>query len=261
MLRTQFTPYLFSGLKLWLDAADSSTLFDATTGGSLPANNGGVARWMDKGPSAFDFTQSIANNRPARKVQQLNGLDGVYFDGSNDCLYKAANVFDTTVTLLAVAAFDNNTSRRVVCDINTQDGTNFRHLMIEQNTFGTAGSRYGYYATQSVYDSNLATSAGAKLFCITADTTSGNPVIANTAYRVQGVERTLTALSGTLAYKDCTTTNGVMVGAVNNGGTNPAGTIGMLGHIYEIIVYNVRLSADQIGFVERYLARKWGITL
>lgn len=261
MLRTQFTPRNYAGLQLWLDAADTATLFDATSGGSLPANNGGVARWVDKGPNRFAFTQGTANNRPQRKTQQLNGLDGIYFDGSNDCLYSAANVFDTTVSVLCVAAFDNNTSRRVLFDLSTQDGIQFRHFAWEQNTFSTAGSRYGFYATQTTLDSDLATSSGAKLLCLTANATNNNNVIDNTTYRINGVGRTLDVRNGAGTYKDCTTTNGVMIGSFNNAGTNsfPGGT--MLGHIYEVIVYNVRLSTNQIGVIERYLARKWNITL
>lgn len=261
MLRTTFSPRRFSGLQLWLDAADTSTLFDATSGGSLPANNGGVARWVDKGPNAFAFTQGTANNRPARKTQQLNGLDGIYFDGSNDCLYCNANVFDTTVSLMAVAAFDNNTSRRAVVDLNTVDGSFFRNFTLEQNTGSTAGNRYGFYASNQSFDSGTATSSGAKLFCVTADATSGNGIVANTTYRVSGVATTLTRMSGTGSYLSYTSTNGVMIGSFNDGGANTFAALGMLGHIYEVIVYNVRLTTDQIGFIERYLARKWGITL
>lgn len=262
--RTGFTPSLFSGLQVWLDAADSATLFDATTGGSLPANNAAVARWMDKGPSAFDFTQGTANNRPIRKVQQRNGLDGVYFDGSNDCLYKSANVFDTTVTLLAVADFDDNTSRRVIVDLGSVADNLNKNLAIEQNTFQTVGNRYSLYATGNTYDSDLATSSGAKVFCVTADATLNNNVIDNTTYRVNGATRTLTGRSlATAAYRDSTTgdAKGVMVGAFNNNGANLAASLGMKGHVYEIIAYNVRLTSDQIGFIERYLANKWGVSL
>lgn len=258
MLRTTFTPRIFSGLQLWLDAADSSTLFDATTGGSLPANNGSVARWMDKSPNAFDFTQGTANNRPVRKVQHLNGLDGVYFDGSNDCLYKAANVFDTTVTLLAVAAFDNNNSRRAICDLNTQDGANFRHFVLEQSN----NSNYGAYMSNAQFSNGLTTSTGAKLLSINADATSGNTMTTNTTYRVNGATYSLTRIAGSATnFLDYTATNGVLIGSYNSAGTNSATSLTMLGHIYEIIVYNVRLSTDQVGFIERYLGRKWGITI
>lgn len=86
---TPFTPSAISGLELWLDASDASTLYDATTGGSLVAANGGVARWEDKSGNSRHFTQSTAENRPARKTSDINGLDAVLFDGSNDVLHRS----------------------------------------------------------------------------------------------------------------------------------------------------------------------------
>jgi len=73
-----------SGLQLWLDAADTSTLFDATTGGSLVAADGAVARWEDKSGNARHTTQSTGGNRPLRKTAIQNGLGVLRFDGSND---------------------------------------------------------------------------------------------------------------------------------------------------------------------------------
>lgn len=82
-------PSSISGLELWLDASDSSTLYDATTGGSLVAADGGVARWEDKSGNARHFTQSTAANRPVRKTSDINGLDALLFDGSNDVLVRS----------------------------------------------------------------------------------------------------------------------------------------------------------------------------
>lgn len=82
-------PSSISGLELWLDASDSSTLYDATTGGSLVAADGAVARWEDKSGNARHFTQGTAANRPARKTSDINGLDAVLFDGSNDVLARS----------------------------------------------------------------------------------------------------------------------------------------------------------------------------
>jgi hypothetical protein len=86
---------------LWLDAADSSTLFDATSGGSLVAADGAVARWEDKSGNGRHVRQATIGNRPQRKIAIQNGLDVVRFDGSNDLLssvstsigYSGASVF------------------------------------------------------------------------------------------------------------------------------------------------------------------------
>jgi hypothetical protein len=72
-----------SGLQLWLDASDASTLYDATTGGSLVAADGGVARWEDKSGNARHMTQGTAGSRPTRKTAIQNSLAVLRFDGGD----------------------------------------------------------------------------------------------------------------------------------------------------------------------------------
>jgi hypothetical protein len=75
-----FDPTSIAGLELWLDAADSTTLFDATSGGSLPGDAGNVKRWEDKSGNARHATE--ATNCPIRKTGIQNGLDVVRFSFS-----------------------------------------------------------------------------------------------------------------------------------------------------------------------------------
>lgn len=253
-----FDPRDFQGLQIWLDASDRTTIFDRTDGGSLPNDKNPVALWVDKGPNSNPFIQATPSNRPIRKSQQLNSLDGIYFDGSNDFLYRNLNVFDTTVSVLVVADFDNNTSRRAIIDLNIAGGT-FQHFTIEQNTFQTVGNRYGFYASNTSLDSDCVTSSGVKLFCVIANTTVGNSIINNTIYRINGISRTLTIRAGGGSYANYTTTNGVGLGDFNVDGGG--GGIRLAGHIYEVIVYNILLSSNQINTIENYLIKKWRIPL
>jgi hypothetical protein len=69
---------------LWLDAADTTTLFDQVSGGNLIANFGAIARWQDKSGNARHLTQSNATARPLRIDGVQNGLPVARFDGSND---------------------------------------------------------------------------------------------------------------------------------------------------------------------------------
>lgn len=71
---------------LWLDGADSSTLFDATSGGSLVAADGAIARWEDKSGNGRHITQSNGGARPLRRLSILNGLDAVHFSGGRRLL-------------------------------------------------------------------------------------------------------------------------------------------------------------------------------
>ena len=76
---SRFLPNKISNLALWLDAADSKTLFDATSGGSLVAADGQVARWEDKSGNGRHVTQGTSAARPIRKVNSRNGLDTLDF--------------------------------------------------------------------------------------------------------------------------------------------------------------------------------------
>jgi hypothetical protein len=70
--------------QLWTDAADSATLFDAVSGGSLVVADGAVARWEDKSGNGRHVTQSTLSNRGLRKVSVQNNLDVIRLDGSSD---------------------------------------------------------------------------------------------------------------------------------------------------------------------------------
>ena len=98
-------PTSITGLQLWLDASDSATLFDATTGGSLVAADGTVARWEDKSGNARHFTQATSANRPSRKTSQINSLDALLYDGSNDLLTRASEAWAVTYPLTVFAVF------------------------------------------------------------------------------------------------------------------------------------------------------------
>ena len=86
---TPFSP-LDVGVSLWLDASDASTLYDATSGGSLVAADGTVARWEDKSGNVNHATQGTSGSRPTRKTSIQNALDILRFDGG-DHLAGAAN--------------------------------------------------------------------------------------------------------------------------------------------------------------------------
>jgi hypothetical protein len=71
------------GVQLWTDFTDPSTLYDATSGGSLVAPDGAIARAEDKSGNNFHATQATSGNRPVRKVNVLNGRDVARFTRAN----------------------------------------------------------------------------------------------------------------------------------------------------------------------------------
>ena len=75
---------------IWLDAADSTTLYDSTSGGNLVLSGGQVARWEDKsGNRRHAISSSTA--KPVRDVGYLNNRDGLLFTVSKTNLAISAN--------------------------------------------------------------------------------------------------------------------------------------------------------------------------
>lgn len=88
--RGGFIPTDVAGCAVWLDFADSSTLFDATTGGSTPAADGNIRRIEDKSGNSRHFTEYAPGNAPIRKLAQINGLDVGYF--TSDFMKRAESL-------------------------------------------------------------------------------------------------------------------------------------------------------------------------
>jgi hypothetical protein len=94
---------------LWLDASDSSTLYDAVTGGSLVAADGLVARWEDKSGNARHATQATSGSRAVRKTSQINSKDVLRFDGG-DWLDVSSGTYGVNMSIFAVAKLTSNVS-------------------------------------------------------------------------------------------------------------------------------------------------------
>ena len=71
-----WTPALLTGLSLWLDSADATT---------ITQSGGYIDQWTDKGPTAQPFTQSVAGQKPQYDVvgNRVNGVATVSFTRAN----------------------------------------------------------------------------------------------------------------------------------------------------------------------------------
>lgn len=228
-------------LALWLDASDASTLYDATTGGSLVTAGNTVARWEDKSGNANHVTQSTANNRPTRLAADLNGLDGLDFDGTNDSLGTATAVGNAPLTIFVVAKPENDSST---------GARRFAHIF---------GSSYAYQLSNSnqLNTRNNQVETG-------TDALAWGTITASTAYVFSAVFLT-------------TDTNGYINNVLGEGGAGTAmgdagtqTTIGARsdfnaatfydGKIYEIAAFTAAFTDAQRNAMAAYFSEKWGIT-
>jgi len=245
-------PTSVPGLQLWLDAADASTLYDATTGGSLVAADGGVARWEDKSGNARHATQSTSANRPARKTAIVNSKDALLLDGTNDGLSvnALATVFNGSNKTFSVfgvaqanttsgtrdffsAAKANNNQQNVRCMWN--NGSQKAALNREPPSGGSTKSVVG--------GTNLGTST--RLLRWTFDGTDGR-IFVNGSSDATAVNLTQSSLDLDTAA----------VGFLPR--LSP--TVFFSGYICEVCVFNAILSDAERQTVEDYLIDKWAIT-
>lgn len=229
-----FKPSDIVGLALWLDANDTATLFDATSGGSTPAADGAVARWTDKSSNKYSLTQGTANNRPLYRSASLNAKGGLEFDGSNDVLTSSSVSIAQALTYFVVCSHDDITggqgnlfdgiTTRVACGKGGGNG----------NLFLFAGASF---SATNRFSSGVAAIAGG-----IANSTSST-------LRFNG-SQVATGNGGTQS----------LVGMSVGGFTVPNGSF-WDGKIHEIVMYSSALSDSTCKTVETYLSKKWGITL
>lgn len=252
------TPLKFPFLALWLDAADSSTLYDAVTGGSLVAANGAVARWEDKSGNGRHFMNGTANNRPLRLTSQYNSKDALDFDGDNDKLFDPYNSSTTASGIGTIGAYINDTtySAFFVASADTV-GTNSANTYENEALFGDGAGYLGGYLrsnnTVGIY-SYLSSYATA-----TQSYTAGS--LALFGFEHSGGSIRIRLNGGSEATSALSQTNvGAMRQPLQIGRQYNADTYCFDGKMGEVIFYQKALAASQRQAIEGYLAHKWGLS-
>lgn len=134
----------FQGCDIAYDFSNPATLYDATSGGSLVAADGAIARANDVSGGSNHMTQSNSTYQPLRKVAALNGMDVARFDGSNDYL-TAGDVADmgtSPLELFAVVKHSANINGVWIFTKSTPTGS-----VGEWSLSCYAGTERAYYFT------------------------------------------------------------------------------------------------------------------
>jgi len=235
------SPSEVPGLVLWLDGADETTMYDATTGGSLVAADATIARWQDKSGNNRHFTQGTSGLRPFRRSAVKNGLGAVGFLNdwmSGTYTYTAGSVFVVWNHPTTVAG---DTLPRVIC---CRTGDN--------NKVGNSDLNYGVMlpSASTVAVDPFVGAGTHRLNGVTQGANFNNFSVGVTARtspdRWQYTNSTFMAKTGQKA---------IVVGA----DTFQSARFMQDGHVGEILAYSSLLSAGQVALIERHLVRKWGL--
>lgn len=230
-----FDPRNIAGIQLWLDAADSSTITVDT----------GVSEWRDKSRvGSKKFVQAVGNNQPATGTQTLNGKNVLVFDGSNDSLSISSPPMSTSMPLSMFIV------QRIVSGVNfgmtytAGTGNNFN--VRQQGTTGqmqviaTSGTNVANGNTSSVGVNEILTMIFASA--------------AGTAIRYLRNGSTANVSLGGGSTDKPTLTGTHYIGQRSDG---------LYANIWvaEILAYSADLTDTQRQSVERYLGKKWGISV
>lgn len=247
-----FSPLDIANCGLWLDMLDTTTLFDATSGGSLPALDAGVARIEDKSGNGRHYTQGTGANQPLRKV------DGLYFDGTNDWMGQVSgldlvrNV--SGLTMAIVYSTPSRTTNQAIWVAAANDAA-----------FVRSGLYLGLSTQRRLSVGNRRLDSNSNIYV-----SETSDIENDTRYVVTGVLDY--ANSDAYVYR-----NGVLTGSSTsfqtNGSTENINSANIrlginsvysnytLGTISEVIVYQQSLPSGDRDDLEEYLAAKHGITL
>jgi hypothetical protein len=240
-----FDPRRIAGLVGWFDGSQVAA-------GDLDTN-GNVETWRNLG-SGGNATNTTPNNRPTLTTGALNGRSVLTFDGSNDLLTWSA---PTLASASLFAVFKNNVpasglQNQTIFGAGNNASQNGAVVNIIKNdngasvlSFAVGGFTVG---TQRVLYTWLAGGYGA------GNGLDYGPNVVSLRW----------ASTGAVA-----TENGAQIATLSAPGSLQPAFFGasrtpdnfLNGYIAEILIYDNQLSAAQASVVERYLGKKWGVTV
>lgn len=245
IIETDFSPTMISGLGLWIDPSDQSSL---TMVGSV------VATSLDKSGNERHFTQSSPSNRPSLAL-----LNGRYaFDTSNGLCQLVGNAAARTITknvsgitVAAVTQFGASTQQTVFFT-SIATGTNARAVLSRNDTRGgvTLGGRR--LDADSFQDIAYAVPTNRPVVLLgSLDYQNSDAFI-----RENGIQKNSTTTFQTEGNTSDTASLYVTLLAAASITVNHHN--GLVG---EICVWPRVLTPTELSLVERYLAKKWGIEI
>jgi len=230
-LASGFNPKSISGLSLWLDAADTSTITVST----------GVSVWADKSGNGRDAAQAVGGKQPAYS-STINGKNVVTFQGTDDTMQIGANAaFNATSQTIIVVARQNANANQALwykADSNSAVGVIMRYR---------AASVFWLYQQNDVnaetLSNNASTNSNVNVFATVVEPANQSGFVNGTPVSTANVAT---------AYDN---NSGPWLGSRRDVGEY------LQGDIAEVLHWNRALTAAEREKVQQYLGRKWGITV
>ena len=226
-----WSPTDIPGLKLWLDASDTST---------ITHSGGSVSQWNDKSGNGYHATQGTGANQPTTNTRTINSRNVIDFDGTNKYFYLPAGL----MTFLNTNNFD-------CFVVAANDSTTAYQHIIGGRDSGVGDVRFG------VITDNGAVHA----MCNPSYTLSTKTVTRDTNQHVFGATRTGSIINslydgGTLGSNATAVNVNMNLLIIGQTGVNTSYFDGGIG---EIVICPVQTNSVRNSLMG-YFATKWGIT-
>jgi hypothetical protein len=238
-----FDPRRIAGLIGWWDFSDATLLRQTTAGATAVTTDGDVVGYaIDKSGNNRPMASNNDSRRPVYKTNILNGKSAVRFDGIDDAIgatTHSGTAPDTQTWFGVFANFGSNTSGAARFISRTTNAALFCNAAFTPQT-----AAYWSFASSATPNGNVPLSNAVYSLSYTSS--------AQCLVRQNG----LTVLDVTTPNASYTTTTAFNAGAGTINGVNPASC-----DCLEMLIWHVLLSDSQRLSVDRYLARKYGLTL
>jgi hypothetical protein len=254
-----FDPRTIAGLSIWLDGNDSTTILNSVSP-DTPATVGQTVRsWLDKSGNGRHAEQTVGANQPT-----LASGGFVEFDGTNDIL-MLTNIASMTrnigylATFMAYRPTTIQAGNVAAFQFSTNAGMPFVRATAGYATgpvFRLSARRLDGDSQQQVVASSNVPTAGVKY----VQAAIFHYANAAASLRVNGTQVGSSSSFHVAGNTSDTNSQGAAVGGIPNTSTDAfqASNIG----IQEVVVYvGTVLNSGQVNAIERYLARKWGVSI
>lgn len=256
-----FNPSWISGLQLWLDASDASTLYQSSGGSAATADGDPVGYWADKSGNARDAVQASGTNKPTLKLGVKNSRNTLLFDGTNDSL----SVSGSASSLKFLHSADSTVF--AVFKYNTLNGG----AIIDSMAGTTAKTGVYVYATTTGKWQTLLGNSSSAANTSPVFNESANSYIPTDFVLGSFTNRPTNATASlrSYGYKNGGNSfnNNAATGVASTASSSHDLTIGCFfggsgsinGYLCELIVYNSALTDSDKNIVDTYLNSKWSI--
>jgi len=224
-------PDSISGLKLWFDASDSSTI--TKDGGNL------VSVWGDKAVNGDNLSQATGSDQPLWVDNVQNGLPVIKFDGSNDNMNTGTLTATLSQPNTYVGVFRMPTGSGAEFTVWDSEVTGTRNLFVAEGTVNA----YRYYAGDTPENSAVTLDkTDFQVYTIVFDNTSSSIRRGQVEILSSG---TAIGTNGLPSFKLGEDWSNIRNGDVWFG---------------ELLVYNKALTTQEREDVESYLIEKWNVS-